>query len=237
MNRILYFLIAGILLVLIAPYMFTRNWSGLSFTETGTIGDTIGGITAPITSLIGSVLVYFALRAQIDANKLIQEQFNQQRENDLEQRKLTYISEQINYIRNDINEFNFTEPSGKNNIGTVAIDIFLKNIINISKNGHDTDVLESLPKMVELYKILQIFVELLKVIGKEPLQKEDKKYLTLILQYTFDSKLKAPIDASRIYKSSLYAPCQVCGNSHIGIPDKFFIEFETIQKYISLNSL
>ncbi len=48
---------AGIILVAFFPYWFTRQGS-INFTKTGEIGDTIGGITAPLTSLIGSILVF-----------------------------------------------------------------------------------------------------------------------------------------------------------------------------------
>ncbi|HEX6222846.1 MAG TPA: hypothetical protein VFZ52_00450, partial [Chryseolinea sp.] len=53
-------LILGIVAIVSVPILFTTN--GLSFAETGDIGDTIGGITAPISSLVGSVLVFLALK-------------------------------------------------------------------------------------------------------------------------------------------------------------------------------
>ena len=63
--------------MLVLPVLFTR--SGLSFSETGDIGDTIGGITAPISSLVGSILVFLALKGQILANKFTQEQIRDQK--------------------------------------------------------------------------------------------------------------------------------------------------------------
>ncbi|HNR21033.1 MAG TPA: hypothetical protein PKN75_14555 [Bacteroidia bacterium] len=72
-------LLIGILLTIIAPYFLTRSWGLLDFSSTGQIGDTIGGITAPITSLIGAILVYFALKEQIKANKIIQDQVSDQK--------------------------------------------------------------------------------------------------------------------------------------------------------------
>ncbi len=78
----LYLVTLGVL-IFILPIIFTRDWGLLSFRETGNIGDTIGGITSPFTSLFGSLLVYLALKAQIDANKLVQDQFRKQEEDDL----------------------------------------------------------------------------------------------------------------------------------------------------------
>lgn len=80
-NYFPYYLIACVIGIfgIFAPFIFTRSWGGISFgTPEGVIGDTIGGITAPFFNLLGSILVYVALRAQIDANKQINDQFIKQ---------------------------------------------------------------------------------------------------------------------------------------------------------------
>lgn len=41
--------------------------------ETGPIGDTVGGLTAPVVSLLNAVLVYHAFRQQLIANKIQRE--------------------------------------------------------------------------------------------------------------------------------------------------------------------
>ncbi|MEC4047951.1 hypothetical protein OX284_000800 [Flavobacterium sp. SUN046] len=68
----IFFLIVGIGLIFLSVYIFTRPalsdvWN---FSQTGQIGDTIGGITAPIINIIGAYLVYISFRAQNNANKL-----------------------------------------------------------------------------------------------------------------------------------------------------------------------
>jgi hypothetical protein len=63
-------LLIGIILTILSPFLFTRQWGIIDFTETGNIGSTIGGITAPFTSLLGAILIYFALVAQRQANKI-----------------------------------------------------------------------------------------------------------------------------------------------------------------------
>lgn len=68
----LWVLISGVILLIITPYLLTKNyiWSGLDFTKTGNIGSTIGGITAPFMSLIGSILVYLSFRMQSKMNAI-----------------------------------------------------------------------------------------------------------------------------------------------------------------------
>lgn len=63
------------LFLLVLPWVISQHYSGISFNETGEIGDTIGGITAPFIGFFAAILVYLAFRAQIDANKSIQVQF------------------------------------------------------------------------------------------------------------------------------------------------------------------
>jgi hypothetical protein len=69
-KRIGVFLIIGIVFTVFSPWLFTRNLGLIGFHSTGDIGSTIGGITAPITSLIGALLIYCALDAQKKANKI-----------------------------------------------------------------------------------------------------------------------------------------------------------------------
>jgi hypothetical protein len=66
------FIIGFLLLIfgIVSPYFFTRSFLGVSFGETGQIGDTIGGLTAPFLNLLGSFLLYLALMEQAAANNL-----------------------------------------------------------------------------------------------------------------------------------------------------------------------
>lgn len=66
-------LIIGVIGVVLAPWLFTRpyhgDWSFFDFSLTGQIGDTIGGITAPIVGLVSILLLWWTLRAQLKFNE------------------------------------------------------------------------------------------------------------------------------------------------------------------------
>jgi hypothetical protein len=70
-------ILAALFLISKAPeYVTSRWWPGKAFgIETGTIGDTIGGIAGPLISALSAVLVYIAFKEQVKANRLIQDQF------------------------------------------------------------------------------------------------------------------------------------------------------------------
>lgn len=71
-KRNILILLLGIGLVFLSLYLFTRPalFTSLDFTNTGPIGDTIGGITAPIINIVGALLVYVSFQAQLEANKI-----------------------------------------------------------------------------------------------------------------------------------------------------------------------
>lgn len=82
LGRSKWFLLVGGLVILIMPFLLTGHFlhEKFNFSEKGQIGVTIGGITAPFLNLIGAFLVFYALRAQVKANELIQDQFDKNNE-------------------------------------------------------------------------------------------------------------------------------------------------------------
>ena len=58
--------------IALMPLLLSQeSFTGISFSDTGQIGDTIGGITAPFVGLLGALLVYKSFKAQIEANKTL----------------------------------------------------------------------------------------------------------------------------------------------------------------------
>ncbi|WP_321316808.1 hypothetical protein [Labilibaculum sp.] len=60
----------GVATLILAPSLISQLSIGFDFTETGQIGDTIGGITTPVLTLIGALLVYYSFKQQMAANKI-----------------------------------------------------------------------------------------------------------------------------------------------------------------------
>lgn len=59
-----------IIVILFFPYLFTNySWFGQDFSDTGGIGDTIGGIMGPYIAIVASLLTFFAFWVQFKANE------------------------------------------------------------------------------------------------------------------------------------------------------------------------
>lgn len=96
-----------ILVVCVAPVVFTQSalfgWEAFDLSDKGTIGDTIGGITAPIVGLLSVLLLWLTLRAQQTFNEK-QDSINkeQQKFNDANrilamESHILHLDENLNY--------------------------------------------------------------------------------------------------------------------------------------------
>ena len=87
------------LLLFIIVFFLTREsyFSTLDYSNTGQIGDTFGGITAPFIGVSGAILTFLAFFMQLKANETHNIQFNQQsqdRERDKHENKILYLIQQ-----------------------------------------------------------------------------------------------------------------------------------------------
>ena len=99
-------LIIGTLLTIIVPLMLPllplRH-----LTDFGTIGDAFGGIANPIAQIVGFVLLYRSLRAQINANSILQMQINDENSKEIQRRGVKHVHELYTFLENNINSFSY----------------------------------------------------------------------------------------------------------------------------------
>lgn len=236
------FIVFG-LVILFVPILMTSEFSLISFTDTGQIGDTIGGTTAPFLGFFGSILVYLALKAQIDANEQVRKQFKKQEEDAKIDKKNSYYKEKISLIKLEINNFYFSYNESVfgnsreqkfNYEGSQAIFKLLKKIKDYHLKEAD-NIYNIFPKLGELESLLLFFDQTVNELKSDKvLTIENKKSLFEITEYLFYSKLKYNFDSLTKYKTQYDKPCENCGEYH-GIPEKVFNYFENIE--ISMNSI
>ena len=119
---IISFIFAGISIVLIiigcfAPIVFTQCRSLVDFTETGQIGDTIGGTMSPFVTIAGVFMTFIAFLMQVNANKIQSDQLRK--------------SLSLKLLENKIDSRNALE------LMSVDINVMIKNIDAICQEIED----------------------------------------------------------------------------------------------------
>lgn len=176
-------LLIGIPLCLLAPILFTLPLGWRDFSNTGSIGDTIGGITAPFINILGAVLVFLALKAQIQANLVIQNQINRHDEENKLEKESKQLNQYYSNLKSSIDGFKFSTIDpwniGKHTPdrpileGSEAVYKMFSDYI-CEHHGSKEDMLSN-PKITELISMLEICEKLLvrinssKIIDRETL--------------------------------------------------------------------
>ena len=224
------FLGVGLALILL-PLLFTwDSISWISFKDKGEIGDAIGGITAPFIGFGGSILVYLALKAQIDANNKIQEQFAKQEQDNQIEKRIDYFKNRTSIIQFEINNFYYVfidiNTMGNPKFyyqGAQAIHKLLQNSTNSYYGQKERTPYELEPKLVELKSLLVFFeFTVIEIINDILIDEENKSNILNVLQYILNSKIKANFESVKQFKSEHNSACpEGCGNYH-GIPSELF---------------
>ncbi|WKL47937.1 hypothetical protein Q1W71_23685 [Flavobacterium pectinovorum] len=239
-------MIFGIISILFTPILLTRSVGLFDFssTEYSNIGSTIGGITAPFASILGSILVYLALKAQIDANTLIQKQLKKQEESDVESKVLNYLKKQLDIINYDLNGLHYTYKPQKSNEGQIyqetgltGSDVIRKYLVSLKVSNRDCDnALFKEHYQIESIKQLLILIDnFVKLANTEKISEKDKHYLLFEIKYQYVTKIKNHFDTLKDHKSSnLVERCAKCNQYHNGIPDEFYDLISSINSGLNI---
>lgn len=232
---VLYTMIIGIICIIVTPYLFTRFVGLIDFTSSNTnnIGGTIGGITAPFTGILGSLLVYFALKEQVLANKLIQKQLDEQKQNDEESKVVMYLRQQLEIIIKDIENFEHREKTKitvngvKSDIervktGSDAIFKYLAMYVRLNTHHNGTNYSDEIYQFLQLENLILFIDDFVKSTLSENISTKDKTLLLAILKYTYSTNIKLHFDALIAHKSSNLDKCIICQKHHFGIPDNLY---------------
>lgn len=223
------------LILFIIPYVFTRTWGILPIED---VGGTIGGITAPFLGFFGSLLVYFALKAQVEANQQIQTQIRNQEIESKVLKRVEHFKNRITIIQYEINNFYYSffyekSKESKRKLNYEGSQAIHKLLSNSKDNYYGKKVktpYELEPKLVELRSLLVFFeLTILEIRNDILIDVESKKEIVNILKYIFESKISANFKIMEEFKSEHNKACpENCGNFH-GIPSDLFELVESIK--------
>jgi uncharacterized membrane protein len=169
---------------ILSPFIFTLPLGWINLTATGQIGDTIGGLTAPILNFLSIMLLYLTLREQISSNNNLSTIERRSRDYDIIFKQYDNLKDELDRIEIAIIK-NGSEISYK---GLRAIFEY-KDIIEI-KNDVKGNIPEASLKAFGLsltYFISSVF-SLLSRSFKSNLSKEDKIFI-----YTSLVQIRTPL--------------------------------------------
>tara|TARA_R110002050_G_C8859225_1_gene507269 strand:+ start:101 stop:1171 length:1071 start_codon:yes stop_codon:yes gene_type:complete len=102
-----FYLILVFLLIifsLFSPLIFTSFYSGFDFTETGQIGDTIGGVMNPFVAIAGVIVTYLAFKMQFNANQNLKKELEEQITASRKQQIERQFYEMLRLYKENVNE-------------------------------------------------------------------------------------------------------------------------------------
>jgi len=234
------FLVIGVLVILLMPFLLTLEvfHDRFNFSETGQIGDTIGGITSPFLNLIGAILVFYALRAQVKANELIQNQIDEERLAKEDETETTNLNQLYTYLLENVNEFRFkTLPiEDLRNTEFITTNIEYKggeafynlfNQIRCHYHGsvHDLRNHQSISELTSLLNIINLLLEKL-----ENSKCTNQEILQTLTKHIFEHKIITRIKDDNVESLKIYF-CDDCDCNH-GLPDEFIELIKNVQHKI-----
>lgn len=228
LGRAKWLLLIGGLVILIMPFLLTGHYfhARFNFSETGQIGDTIGGITAPFMNLIGAFLVFYALQAQVKANELIQRQIDKDNEEKECENEGQNLNQLFSYLTNSIDGFHFKTLPVEYLTNTGVIDTetefkggeafyHLFSQIRCHYHGSEEE-LHSHQSVSELLSILKIMDLLLDKLANT--KSKNREILTTLLGHLFNYKIVTRIrEEDELMLDLMY--CEHCMCNH-GLPDE-----------------
>lgn len=223
------FLVIGVIITIVAPWLFTKPGL-INFSDTGQIGDTIGGITAPISSILGAVLVYLALGEQVKANKIIQQQIDESKRESTDIQLTQHFIDRLKMMRQDLAEF--TRLSREiTRTGTEAINVTLNVMLDLNWgcDHQDIDL-----KFKEFYQVVAGIKALLVDIKTSQISAKSGRMLVSLISQEFIVRVQIPVQKKRATaEAQQQHPCYTCGKKHYGIPLDIFYLTDQIDGLLS----
>ncbi|UTW66767.1 putative phage abortive infection protein [bacterium SCSIO 12643] len=170
--------ISLIILSIIAPLIFTQ-YSIVDFTDTGEIGDTLGGIMNPFIAMAGVAVTFLAFYMQYKANHYQRDQFNIQLNKEKEQFRQELDLQKDQFHKNRF-ENQFYEMLKLHNQNVNNIEITQKNYESDEK--YTVTTIRGIKALVYLLTEFEIAYELVK---KELSDKTDKSLINIAYSYFF----------------------------------------------------
>lgn len=188
LKTIIWIVITFLAVIIFIPKIMTSpapcDWMQIETTDRP-LGDTIGGLTAPFLSALGSVLLFITIWVQIATNK------KQDKAQRLSRTYEGFIHE-FDLIHHDISNFTFYEE-GQVSQGVRAIQLFVLDFNTKTEPQQVTDYFYN-TQFGELLFLLTSTINLTNSIATSKLKEQDKINLFNKTKVLYEGKIKGCFD-------------------------------------------
>lgn len=232
-NSVIYLLIIGTLLTIVVPLMLPLL-PLKHLKDYGSIGDAFGGIANPIAQIVGFVLLYLPLRAQITANSILQLQVNAENKKEIQRRSVKLIHELYTFLENNINTFSYEDKfEGDNGMqvlhGRRAIRCFIDDIEEMNIDLHNAEQLLQEDGVREILSILRIAEDILDRIKLADIDENDKMFYIDLMKHELTFSIFPYTDLDETANLKL-AICEECHQPHGNYPPLIFDKLQLLKR-------
>lgn len=227
-------LIMGTLLTIMVPILLPILPLG-HLKDFGTIGDAFGGMANPIAQIVGFVLLYRALRAQIKANSILRMQIKAENNKERQRRGIRHLQELYTFLENNIKSFSYESTlEGMEGMqvlyGRRAIRCFIDDIEAMNIDLHNADQLLQQDGVREILSILKIAENIFERINHADIDENEKLFYVDLMKHelTFSIFPYTDLDESANLKFSY---CEECDNYHGNYPPLIFDKMQVLKQY------
>lgn len=200
------------------------------------VGDAIGGISSPFVQILGSALLFLALKAQIDANTVLQEQIDKENKKEQLRHELNQLHELYLFVERNIKNFSYDQKTtidGKSQRTLLysrrAIKCFIEDLEDLEVDIHnDADVLmyDGVKEIMSILNSVELFFEQIKNSSIEAYHKNFHKTL-MQHELLFSIFPYQELDNKAHLKQE---PCPECGEYHANYPPLIYDRLKEIKK-------
>lgn len=202
----------------------------------GEVGDAFGGISNPLVQILGSAVLYLALKAQIDANGILHQQIEKENTKEQLRHELNQLHELYMFVERNIKNFSYDQlktVEGKSEMTLLhsrrAIKCFIEDLETLDVDIHkDGDVLmfDGVKEIMSILNSVELYFD--KIKGSEIATYHKNFYKTLMQHELLFSIF--PYQELNNKAQLRHGPCPECGEYHANYPPLIFNRLQEIKK-------
>jgi len=220
-----------LLIPMIAPMLPIQYLKGY-----GDIGSAIGGISSPFVQILGSAVLFLALKAQIDANGILHLQIEKENKKEQLRHEINQLHELYLFVERNIKNFSYDQKTtidGKSQKTLLhsrrAIKCFIEDLEDLEVDIHnDADVLmyDGVKEIMSILNSVELFFEKIKTSSIEAYHKTFHRTL-MQHELLFSIFPYQELDSKAHLRQE---PCPECGEYHANYPPLIYDRLQEIKK-------